>query len=197
MNKEIFYISNLISLSRFLLAGAAVYFLAEKNYLYGLVFITLIWFSDLLDGYIARSRNEISELGKIIDPVADKVSVIAIILVMLVQGIIPLWYVAVVILRDVLILAGGLYLSTKRNIVLQSNWLGKAAVFTIGLTLFLAIFTHGAQIRQFGDFFSYHTEFMELLYTITQLLSIVMITISLYSYFNRFLINFKNSRGEA
>jgi CDP-diacylglycerol---glycerol-3-phosphate 3-phosphatidyltransferase len=187
LKKEIFYISNLISLSRFLLLGVTVYFLIEKNYLFTLIFIALIWISDLLDGYFARSRNEISELGKIIDPVADKVCVITIVLMLLAQGLIPLWFVIITILRDALILAGGLYLNTKKNTVLQSNWMGKLAVFTIGLTLFISILTQGSKLGQFGNYFSYHTEFMELLYIITLLLSIVMIFISLYAYFNRFL----------
>ncbi len=191
MKKEIFYISNLISLSRFLLLGVTVYFLIEKNYLFALIFIALIWFSDLLDGYFARSRNEISELGKIIDPVADKVSVITIVIMLLVQGMIPLWYVIITILRDAFILAGGLYLNTKKNTVLQSNWMGKLAVFTIGLTLFISIFMRGSALGQFGNYLSYHTEFMELLYTIILLLSLVMIFSSLFVYFNRFLTIFK------
>jgi cardiolipin synthase (CMP-forming) len=191
LKKEIFYISNLISLSRFLLLGVTVYLMAEKNYLAALVFIALIWISDLLDGYFARKRNEISELGKLIDPLADKVSVITIIIVMLVQGMIPLWYVIIVILRDVIILAGGLYLSKRKNILLQSNWTGKIAVFTIGLTLFSSILINSIKLKQLGDYFSYHTEFMELLYTPILLLSIVMIFLSLYLYLNRFLIILK------
>lgn len=191
LNKEIFYVSNIISLSRFLLVGVTLYFLFEQNYLIGLLFIALIWISDLLDGYFARSRNEISELGKIIDPIADKTAVIAIVLVLLIQQIIPLWYVILTVGRDILILVGGLYIKSRKGLVLQSNWLGKIAVFTIGLTMFLAIFAMAAKLGQLGEYFSYHTEFMELLYTITLLLSIVMIFVSLVSYFNRFLIIFK------
>lgn len=187
MKKEIFYISNLISLSRFLLLGITVYYLMQMDFPMGMIFIALIWISDLLDGYFARSRNEISELGKIIDPLADKVSVIVIVLVLMILNIIPLWYVVITIFRDVVILAGGIYLNSKKNIVLQSNWLGKIAVFTIGLTLFLGILVNSAKLGQLGTFFSYHTEFMELLYTIILLLSITMMIISIYSYFNRFL----------
>lgn len=187
LKKELLYISNLISLSRFLLLAITVYFLFEQNYLWVLIFIALIWISDLLDGYFARSRNEISELGKIIDPIADKTAVISIVIVLLIQQVIPLWYVLVVVIRDIVILIGGLYLSSGKKVVLQSNWMGKIAVFTIGLTLFIAILAVASKLGQFGSYFSYHTEFMELLYTISLLLSIVMILLSLFSYFNRFL----------
>lgn len=190
-NKEILYISNLISLSRFLLLGVTLYFLFEQSYIIALAFIALIWISDLLDGYFARSRNEISELGKIIDPIADKAAVIAIVLVLLIQNVIPIWYVILVIARDIAILAGGIYLTRTKKVVLQSNWLGKIAVFTIGLTLFISIFAVAAKLGQLGEFFMYHTEFMELLYTLALLLSIVMIIVSLVSYFNRFLIIIK------
>ncbi|MBZ0204195.1 MAG: CDP-alcohol phosphatidyltransferase family protein [Ignavibacteria bacterium] len=189
MKKEIFYISNLISLSRFLLLGVAAYFLLEKNYLFSCIMIFLIWVSDLLDGYIARRRGEISEFGKIIDPLADKVSIIVIVVILLIQKIIPPWFVIITVSRDALILAGGLYLNAKKNIVLQSNWLGKMAVFTIGLTLFLSIFANGAQIGQFGNFFSYHNEITELLIVVMLFLSIGMILLSLVSYLKRFLEN--------
>lgn len=193
LRKEIFYISNLLSLSRFLLLGITVFFLMREELLLALLFIFLIWISDLMDGYFARSRNEISELGKIIDPVADKVSIITIVFVLLIKGIIPFWYVLITVARDLLILIGGLYLKSNRNIVLQSNWLGKIAVFTIGLTLFLSIFQLGALKGNFGNFFMYHTEFVELLYGISILISLVMILISVISYFNRFMQFFKKN----
>ena len=186
MIKELLYISNLISLSRFLLLGIAIYFLLDYNYLAGGVFIILIWISDLLDGYFARSRNETSELGKIIDPLADKVSVIAIIIILLAQGLIPLWFVIITVLRDAIILTGGLYLNSKKNIVLQSNLVGKIAVFVIGLTLFFYVFNAAASKSQIGNFFLYHSEFTELLIQVLLFLSIVMIILSLTSYFKRF-----------
>ncbi|MBE2227920.1 MAG: CDP-alcohol phosphatidyltransferase family protein, partial [Ignavibacteria bacterium] len=120
MKKEYLYISNLISMSRFALLAVCAYFLVNDNYLMTCVFIFIIWVSDLLDGYFARSRNEISELGKIIDPLADKLTVITLVVILMFKGIIPLWFLIITVLRDAVILAGGLYLSSKKNIVLQS-----------------------------------------------------------------------------
>jgi CDP-diacylglycerol--glycerol-3-phosphate 3-phosphatidyltransferase len=192
MRKEIFYISNLISLSRFFLVGVTSVFLLEKNYSAGCALIILIWISDLLDGYFARKRNEISEIGKIIDPLADKTAIIAIVIIMLFQELIPLWFVIITVSRDAFILIGGLYLNTKKNIVLQSNTMGKLAVFTIGFTLFLLLFNAGAQIGQFGNFFSYHNEITELFTWVLLFLSIVMIILSLVSYSKRFIGLIKN-----
>lgn len=176
-------------MSRFLLLGFAVYYLLNDNFFYTCVLLVLIWISDLLDGYFARSRNEITELGKIIDPLADKLTVISIVLILLLKGIIPLWYVIITVMRDAVILAGGLYLSSKKNIVLQSNWPGKIAVFSIGAAIFMAILANGAKFGQFGTFFSYHSEITELLYTVLLFLSVVLAMLSLLSYFKRFIEN--------
>ena len=186
MKKEIFYIPNLISMSRFILLGITLYYLINDNFLMTCIFIVLIWFSDLLDGYWARSRDQITEFGKIIDPLADKVSVISLVIVLLLKGIIPLWYVIITVMRDAVILVGGLYLSSKKNIVLQSNWAGKIAVFSIGAAILAAIFANGAKFGQFGTFFSYHSEITELLYTILLFMSLVLAILSLLSYFQRF-----------
>lgn len=106
---------------------------------------------------------------------------------MLFKGIIPLWFVIITVSRDALILIGGLYLNAKKNIVLQSNMMGKLAVFTIGFTLFLSIFEAGAQKGQFGNFFSYHNEITELFIGVLLFSSIVMILLSLVFYSKRFI----------
>lgn len=186
MKKEILYISNLLSLSRFLLVAVTAWFLLEENYLLGCLLIVVIWISDLLDGYLARKRNEVSEIGKIIDPIADKTAIAGIAIIMLIQGLIPFWFVIITFSRDALILLGGLYLNAKKNIVLQSNVMGKLAVFIIGSTLFLSIFEAGAQKGQFGFFFSYHNEITELLIGVLLFSSIVMIILSLVFYGKRF-----------
>ena len=180
MSKEFFYISNLISLSRFLLTAICVIFLINNNFVIAGLFIVIIWISDLLDGFIARSRNEISELGKIIDPVADKAAIISISLVMVFKGLIPMWFVIVIVLRDLLIISGGLWLKNKKNIVLQSNQIGKLTVFIIGFTILFFL------VKQINTFFSYHNEFTELFTIVLLLLSLVMIVFSTISYFNRF-----------
>jgi len=146
--------------------------------------IIIIWVSDLLDGYFARKRNEISELGKIIDPIADKTCVIAIALILLSQGIIPLWFVVIIVSRDIIIFTGGMYLKVHNKLILQSNWVGKISVFIIGLTLFFSIiFKH---ITDNQIFFSYHTENLELYLKFLIILSIVMSIVSILIYFLRF-----------
>lgn len=173
-------------MSRFILLGICVYFLLNAAYPLSCLLLVLIWVSDLLDGYFARSRNEISELGKIIDPLADKLTVIFVVLILLYQGVIPTYYFLITVLRDVIILIGGLYLKYRKNITLQSNWPGKVTVFSIGLTIFISIVEKGAEIGQFGDFMLYHNEITELLFKLMVFISIGLSILSLIIYFKRF-----------
>jgi len=147
----------------------------------------ILWLTDILDGYFARKRNEISELGKIIDPLADKISVITITFLLLLKGILPLWFFIVILSRDLIILLGGLYIKKKYEVILQSNWTGKLTVFIIGFTLLNLILISGLTSSAHNNIFSYHTEKLELYWNVLILINIVMIVFSLVSYFKKFL----------
>lgn len=140
----------------------------------------------MLDGFLARKRNEISELGKIIDPLADKVCIITISLILLFQGVIPYWFVLIIVLRDVLIFSGGVYLKNSKKVVLMSNWAGKISVFIIGLTLLFSIFYSHIKYNNNQIFFSYPTENLELYLKFLIILSIAMSIVSLFFYVKRF-----------
>jgi CDP-diacylglycerol--glycerol-3-phosphate 3-phosphatidyltransferase len=101
--------------------------------------------TDFLDGYFARKMGEVTELGKILDPVADKIAVGAVALILAAQGRVPLWFLSAIVVRDLLILAGGWYLSRKKSLLLQSNRLGKWTAGALALTLFAAIAEGGHQ----------------------------------------------------
>ena len=146
-----------------------------------------MWLTDVLDGYFARKRNEVSELGKIVDPLADKISIITISLIMVLTGIIPLWFFLVIMSRHILILSGGLYIKRKTGIVLQSNIIGKWTVFVIGFTLMnMLIITHFLS-QSTNNFFLYHIEKLELYWKFLILISMMMTVISIVSYFRKFL----------
>lgn len=187
-NKELFYISNILSFSRLVLLIPLIFFLISPNenyYLFSSIIIIFMWISDLLDGYFARKRKEVSELGKIIDPLADKITVISITIILLFQGIVPLWFFIVIVLRDLIILSGGLFIKQKYGIVLQSNWVGKLTVFTIGFTLLNMILIKGFTSSS-TNFFVYHIDKLELYWKVLILVSIFMSVFSLVSYFKKF-----------
>jgi len=95
--------------------------------------------SDALDGMIARRYSVESELGRLLDPLADKVLAASVALALLVRQMIPLWYVAAVIGRDLLIVAGGFVLRRRIGVIAPSLPIGKAAATSIGVVLLAAI----------------------------------------------------------
>lgn len=143
MKNKIFNISNTLSLSRIalLLPLIAVLFATDWPHrrIYAILLMVLGMVTDSLDGYFARKFNEVTELGKIIDPLADKICVAVLVVILVVLGDIPLWYTIVVLSRDVLIFLGGLYVKEKKSIVLASTMSGKVAVVFIALTLVFAL----------------------------------------------------------
>ncbi|MCF6268166.1 MAG: CDP-alcohol phosphatidyltransferase family protein [Melioribacteraceae bacterium] len=142
--KELLKISNLISISRILLVFPTAYFLSKinENDFYRIIVILFFvgaFVTDLLDGFIARKYNQITEFGKIIDPLADKIYVILIVFQLFWMGEIPIYYFWIIILRDVIIFFGGIYVSRIIGKVLPSNLLGKITVASIALFLLFVV----------------------------------------------------------
>ncbi|MBX2992737.1 MAG: CDP-alcohol phosphatidyltransferase family protein [Bacteroidetes bacterium] len=137
-----FTVSNLLSICRAVLAVPfAMVMLSDipDKTLWGILILAVAALTDKLDGALARKYNEITEWGKILDPLADKIGigVVAVVLVML--GLVPLWFVLVLFGRDLLILAGGLYLKKYTSIVPQSNLLGKWTIGILALMMVCAL----------------------------------------------------------
>lgn len=141
MLKELFYISNFLSILRIILLFPLSYLLItnlEGNRTLIIVILLSMYVTDLLDGFLARRLNQVTELGKIIDPLADKISVITLVLILLILNKIALWFVLIVVLRDILILLFGLILKGRKKITLMSNYPGKFAVFSIGVVILIS-----------------------------------------------------------
>jgi CDP-diacylglycerol--glycerol-3-phosphate 3-phosphatidyltransferase len=140
--ERVWTISNILSCSRIVLLAPLAYCLFsefEDNRLWAAAVLLVGALTDFLDGYFARRFHEVSEFGKIIDPLADKIAVGAIAVFLVMLDAIPMWYVAVALLRDALIVAGGLYIQKKKSIIAQSNLPGKLAVSFTALFLLLSV----------------------------------------------------------
>jgi CDP-diacylglycerol--glycerol-3-phosphate 3-phosphatidyltransferase len=107
--------------------------------MWGGLIMVIAALTDKLDGVFARRYHEVTEWGKILDPLADKIAVGVAAIVLLKLDAIPLWFVIAILARDLLIFVGGMYLKRRQGVVLQSNETGKWAVGIIALTLFLMV----------------------------------------------------------
>jgi len=152
--KEIFFFSNIISLFRLILGTFLLFSFSiiqiPKNTI--ILFILIAYISDLLDGYFARKLDQISEFGKIIDPLADKIFIFSIALYMMFNDLIPKFLFYSIIVRDVLILLLSLFFVKKMKYVQPSNWVGKITVFIIGIYL-LSILMEISIISLYATFF--------------------------------------------
>ena len=140
---QVFTISNLLSFLRLLLLFPV--WIALSNYQDGtyriITFILCIIaaVTDFLDGYIARKRHEITEFGKIIDPLADKILVGIIAIKLYLIGELSGYFLLIIIIRDAIIFTGGILISLKLKKVLPSNLLGKITVTIVGFVFLMLI----------------------------------------------------------
>ena len=109
----IFTVPNCISFFRILLIIPFVLFFLCGKYIEAFSFILLSGISDCLDGFFARKLNQVSKLGKLLDPIADKLTLVAVVICfgILIPVIFP--FLSVLIVKDVLMLTGGFYLLKK------------------------------------------------------------------------------------
>jgi CDP-diacylglycerol--glycerol-3-phosphate 3-phosphatidyltransferase len=135
MTKDLTKISNLFSLLRIVLAIPIFIGVLNDEKLITTAMIFVAGFSDWADGYFARKRNEISELGKILDPLGDKLCLAALIIPMIITGYIPLWFAIIALGRDALILLGGLYIQRKKGFVIPSVLIGKITFVVLGFAV--------------------------------------------------------------
>jgi cardiolipin synthase (CMP-forming) len=184
--EEISTPSNLLSMLRLVLAIPLWYLF---NYLYNpqmriVIFIVCVFaaITDILDGYLARKYNQVTEFGKIIDPLADKVAVGAIIIKLFLIGEIPLYYFLIIIGRDILIFLGGVFVTKKIGKVLPSNVLGKITVINIGVIILLIV----AGISK-----------ENIIFLIFYISSFVLITASMIAYIIRAIEFLKREKYES
>jgi len=102
-------IPNAITVIRFLLVPPVVILLLQERFLAALLVFGVAGFSDGLDGFLAKRYDWSSRLGALMDPLADKLLLVSSFLTLGWLGWIPLWLVAIVILRDLVIVAGATF----------------------------------------------------------------------------------------
>jgi cardiolipin synthase len=128
--------------------------------------------TDLMDGYLARKWNQITKLGRILDPLADKLLQVTAVACLAVQKVIPSLFFIVFAAKELFMLLGGVFLVKRTDDVMPSNMFGKMVSFLISTLIVVTIF--------FKEFI--HPNTTNLLYTIAVTLALAAMVVYVAKY---------------
>ena len=166
------YVPNILTVLRFFLIPFTIYYLTQDKYIAAMIVLTISGLTDILDGTIARKFNLITNFGKLIDPLADKITQVSILGTLVVKNIIPLWILVVVLIKEAAMVAGASFLYGK-ELVVSSKWYGKASTVLFYLAIVLSMIFRDLGIQNSVDLIVYY-------------IAVAMTIFSLVMYFREF-----------
>ncbi|BDZ53339.1 CDP-alcohol phosphatidyltransferase family protein [Agromyces marinus] len=131
VSDRVWTVPNILSMLRLLLVPVFLVLVVAGEYVPALVVLVVASLTDLLDGYLARRLGQITRLGQLLDPAADRLYIFAALLGLAANGLVPWWIVVVIVARDVFLLVLGIVLANHGYGPLPVHQLGKAATFAL------------------------------------------------------------------
>lgn len=116
MIKDSINLPNLISLFRLATVPFILWFIGTEKYLLSLWFFIFSALSDALDGFIAKTFKMETQIGRYLDPLADKLLITSVFISFGFIGVVPLWLVLIICIRDIGIIAGSAWIYTKKGL---------------------------------------------------------------------------------
>ena len=146
---NIFTIPNFISILRLCAVPIFVVLLINKeDPLSAAILLSILGATDWVDGWVARRFNQISELGKILDPTADRIMFLVAVFSMLIDGSVPVWFGVLTLIREGVVAIAALILGGLGARALTVTWVGKTSSFGLMFAFPLFLFStavHGTQ----------------------------------------------------
>ena len=171
------HVPNILTIIRFLLIPFIVLAIFQNQYILAFVFFTISGITDVADGFIARKFNFITNFGKLMDPLADKLTQIATLGSLAIVGIIPLWILIIVLIKEFIMIVGASFLYGK-DVVVYSKWYGKLATVLFYLAIVLSLMFREFNVQGFWQYLDLVCYGLALAST---LFALVMYVISLYN----------------
>lgn len=137
---DLFTVPNLITYVRFILIIPFAYFFLKEEYISSAICIGLSGLSDCFDGLTARKLNQVTSLGKILDPIADKVTLLVVVVCMVIFVPVVLPVLIILLLKDVLMLLGGTDLINKGITPPAAKWYGKVGTVVFYISVCIIVF---------------------------------------------------------
>ncbi|WP_315067450.1 CDP-diacylglycerol--glycerol-3-phosphate 3-phosphatidyltransferase [uncultured Clostridium sp.] len=185
-------LANKLTLIRIVLVPIFLIFIAVKDIPYGSFIATFIFIlaslTDKLDGYIARSRNQITNFGKFMDPLADKLLVTAALISLVEVHVVPSWAAVVIIAREFAV-SGLRSIAAAQGRVIAASWWGKikTVIQIIAIILLLLkINIHDAKLLKIFTIDNHYLkEFFAVVPTGALMLAVIVTLLSGYDYFKK------------
>ncbi len=127
-------IPNMLTVLRLFLLPFFAWSYLSGNLTKALTIYVIAQVSDLLDGFIARRLGQITSFGKLVDPLADKLTLLTVLCCFGLRGQVPWWVIGVMIAKEGLMILGSLY-ALRRDVVVQALWPGKVATVLFAATV--------------------------------------------------------------
>jgi cardiolipin synthase len=128
---RIWTIPNVLSMLRLALVPFFLLLIVTGDYVGALVVLVIASFTDLLDGYLARRLGQVTRLGQLLDPAADRLYIFAALVGLAAHSLVPWWIVVVIVARDLFLLVLGVVLANHGYGPLPVHQLGKVATFAL------------------------------------------------------------------
>lgn len=139
LTKKNLTIPNVLSIVRIVLIIPFVLFVVEDSFARAGLVLVLSGITDLLDGFIARKLGQVSRLGKILDPAADKLTLIAVIICVGVKFPETLPFMMILMVKEVLMLIASVVLLKKQRVPVEAQWYGKVATVVFYISIITII----------------------------------------------------------
>jgi cardiolipin synthase len=133
---------NLLSVLRLILVPIFFWLLLNEHFLWGVAVLAFAGASDFFDGWIARRYNQVTRLGQLLDPAADRLYIFSTLLAFTITGAIPFWLATLVVSRDVVLAVAYVVLANIGYGPLPVHILGKAATFSLLYAFPLLMLAH-------------------------------------------------------
>lgn len=176
------YVPNALTVLRFLLIPIIVIACVQGQYILAIAVLSISGLTDILDGTIARKYNYITDFGKLMDPLVDKATQISLLTTLFIKGAIPIWILAIVVLKEFCMVSGASFLYGK-ELVVSSKWYGKLATVLFYVAMVISLF-----LEQIGNTTNNIIKAIGIADTIIYYLAVITTIASLIMYMKAFYI---------
>lgn len=188
MGKKLFTIPNILSFIRIALIPFIITAYFQANYSGSFFLILLSGLTDVVDGFIARHFNQVSNFGKVLDPIADKLTQVSIVMMLFIDflDVWSIWVLLIVLFtKELITLIVAIYMLSGGAKVISAKWWGKVATVCVYSTILLMVLSK-CGVSLIND----------VVISVFAIISTVFLIISMFGYFKVFFVPYEKNQEE-